>query len=249
MKEKIKTYKNSNNPFLKVIYNFLLYPYKTYQFITNSRVRNEYISSLTNKDQNQVSTFTKENRYPTLFKITKEYFKKQNKPFKKINILSYGCSTGEEVKTLNDYMSNSNITGIDINKWCIKQAKNKYKNSNFLFTSKFNEIETKKYDAIFALAVLQYTINRTAKENSIAQKFLFEDFEREVIKLDKLLKPNGLLIIDHADFNFLDTEISNNYLTLEVENNLIKRNRPLFDKNNKISNILNLNYRLFVKQI
>jgi len=224
----------------------LKYPYRVYQFVSNNRFRNEIISSIINKkEQNQISTYTKENRYPILFNIVKEYFEKQNKSFNELKVLSYGCSTGEEVKSINDYMPNAKITGIDINKWCINQAKKKYKNDNFIFVNYFDELKKEKYDVIFALAVFQHTINRKAKNNEKAQIFLFKDFKREIKKLDKLLNLNGLLIIDHTDFNFLDTKPSKNYKILNVDDNLIKRKRPYFNMYNVNigSNIISRIYR------
>ncbi len=248
MKEKIKKYKNINNNFKQLIYKSLLYPYKTYIFITNSRIRNEKISALINKkQQKQISSYTKENRYPVLFQITKKYFETKNTKYCDLKILSYGCSTGEEVKTLNDYLPGAKITGVDINKWCIKQAKKKYTNNNFTFTNNFDKIENEKFDAIFVLAVLQNTINRTAKNNTVAQKFLFSDFNNEIVKLDKILKTGGLLIIDQTDFNFLDTEISKKYKVLNDKRNLITRNRPIFNNNNiKTNNTFKLN-RIYIK--
>ena len=49
---------------------------------------------------------------PTIFSACRDYFDgKQD-----LKILSYGCSTGEEVLTLRQYFPNAHIIGADINK-------------------------------------------------------------------------------------------------------------------------------------
>ena len=76
LKENIKNYKNNSNFILRIIYFVLLVPYRFFLVTVNSRVRSENISKLLNKEQNQVSSFTKENRYPILFRLGKDYFNK-----------------------------------------------------------------------------------------------------------------------------------------------------------------------------
>ncbi len=101
------------------------------------------------------------------------------------------------------------------------------------------------YSAIFCLAVLQHSQNRSNIET--ARKFTFKRFEQQIILLDKKLKPGGLLFIDNCDFNFLDTAVSSKYTILAVENNNIIRDRPLFSPSNqKLTNQTN-NKRVFVK--
>lgn len=52
--------------------------------------------------------------------------------------------------------------------------------------------------------------------------------------LDKKLKPGGLLVINHADFRFSDTHVSQNYKPLApFKQNNLTRNRPVFDRNNR----------------
>jgi len=65
--------------------------------------------------------------------------------------------------------------------------------------------------------------------------------------LDKKLKTGGLLFIDNSDFNFLESKIVYKYFPLQMDNNKVLRERPLFNKsNNKIGNGREI-YRFFKK--
>ena len=66
----------------------------------------------------QVSAATLYNRYPDVFECAQEVaefnFRGVNRP---LNILSFGCSSGEEVKTLHElYFPSATITGVDIHR-------------------------------------------------------------------------------------------------------------------------------------
>lgn len=261
LRKTLSSYKYSQNWTKKAVYK-ILHPLNLFVYLfkcsLNERSRNEVIRPLLTKRRLkhylQEPTTTAENRYPDLFKISQNYFSINQKGadyLKKLCLLSYGCSTGEEVKTLNDYFPGAQITGIDINKWCIEKAQQKFKNDNFKFLQNINGIENviykQQFDAIFALSVLQHTINRS-KNNDVARKVLFQDFERKVIKFNSMLKAGGLLVIDNTDFNFLDTKISLNYYPLDVQGNLIKTDRPVFDVNNKKIGETFFLFRIFVKK-
>jgi 2-polyprenyl-3-methyl-5-hydroxy-6-metoxy-1,4-benzoquinol methylase len=261
LRKTLTSYKDSQNRTKKAIYrilhplNLLVYLFKS---LLNEKSRNDVIRPLLTKRKLrhylQEHTTTSENRYPDLFKISQNYFSinQENTDYlKKLCLLSYGCSTGEEVKTLNDYFPGAQITGVDVNKWCVQKAQQKYKNNNFTFLQNVNGIENifceLQFDAIFALSVLQHTINRSSN-NDFARKVFFQDFERKVTKFNKILKPGGLLVIENTDFNFLNTKISSSYYPLDVQGNLIKTNRPVFDVNNKKIGETFLLFRVFVKK-
>lgn len=147
-------------------------------------------------------------------------------------------------------MPQAHILGVDINPWCIRQARKKSKNPNHLFTHRLSkEFErADEFDAIFCMAVFQRTENRTNDDNSLADGFLFEQFENEIKMLDKKLKPGGLIIIDNSDFRLMDTSVSKQYEPLaSFDQNKIIRNRPVFDRNNRKISDKNEAYRVFVK--
>ncbi|MGG7620247.1 hypothetical protein [Bacillus coreaensis] len=64
------------------------------------------------KNVHQTTSLTYMDRYPKIFTACQKYFEGKED----IKILSYGCSTGEEVLTLRRYFPNAQIIGVDINK-------------------------------------------------------------------------------------------------------------------------------------
>ncbi len=194
----------------------------------------------------QRSSFTMPDRYPLVFAACAQYLQAIAHP----RLLSFGCATGEEAATLGKYMPDAEITGTDVNEWCIKACKNKYSDSRFVFLLRDSDVYNKcsGFDAIFCMAVFQHTANRLNKNNETARGLTFSQFEEEINILDTKLNPGGLLVIDNCDFSFEDTSVARQYKPLEFINNRISRARPLFDPNNrKIAETQN-NYRVFVKE-
>jgi len=246
LKEKIKQFKYSDNPFKKQIFYVLKPCWIILKLLTDARLRSEFLGKLKNNKQHyQISTFTKSNRYPLLFEQAKLYLQNIASP----KILSFGCSTGEEVTTLAEYMPNATLIGVDINQWCIKQCIKNNKLTNQQFYHRFSrEFESLTgFDAIFCMAVFQRPENRLNINNQVAVGFSFETFEKEIEILDAKLKPGGLMIIDNADFSFQDTKIADGYTPLQFERNQLLRNRPLFGPNHQKIAEKTFLYRVFKK--
>ena len=97
IRTRLRKLKDSKNHLGKVLFKILYLIWSIIKFIINPRYRSEQISRIRyTKQIIQVSTFTKENRYPILFKQIAEELKDIENP----KILSFGCSTGEEVFSL-----------------------------------------------------------------------------------------------------------------------------------------------------
>jgi hypothetical protein len=247
LKEKVKRYKDSVHISQRFIYYILKNLRMPYLLLTNSRLRVELVAKWKNKSNyHQISTLTVSNRYPLLFKECTLYLQNMENP----QIISFGCSTGEEVRTLGQYLPSAIIYGIDISNWCIKQSKKLNQSfTHFFYNRTSLEFESiQNVDAIFCMAVFQRTEDRLPGNKNDTKLFKFSAFEEEIVLLDKKLKKGGLLIIDFSDFNFMDTIVATNYAPLDFENNQFLRKQPLFDKNNhKIADEKFL-YRVFVKQ-
>lgn len=214
-------------------------------FLVSKDYRNNYFTVLKyRRHYHQRSSFTSYNRYPDLFSICKNYFSHEER----VNILSFGCSTGEEVFTLNSYLPKAKITGVDINKFCLKKAVKKNNNPNISFVHSLSDdyLTCKNFSAIFCLAVLQHPENRDSS-TKIAEKFTFSQFEKQLIELDSKLKAGGIFFIDYCDFNFLDTIIAKKYEPLMVSNNKVVHERPSYNSNNLKISSKNGNYRAFIK--
>jgi len=242
----INSFKNKNQSIYRVLYYIILRVYLLLKLIFVRRYRAKKFTKLIYKNKlHQSSIFTQNNRYPFLFNTCKNLFEKIKEP----HILSFGCSTGEEVNSIRNYISSAHLYGVDINNYCIKQCKRKYSHENNIFTHPNSLIYKgiNQLDAIFCLAVFQDSKNRHDEQIVKSKQYLFNQFQSQLMELDSMLKIGGLLFIDHSDFNFLETVISSDYKILDINNNRITRKRPLFNKyNEKVSNQSTL-FRIFIK--
>jgi trans-aconitate methyltransferase len=228
--------------FYKVLWSF----YNVYRFIAIPSYRSRILHSIWfRKHYHQFSNFTKIDCYPSLFQMAKQEFDTFEHP----KILSFGCSTGEEVATLSKYIPHASIVGVDINTWCLKEANRKYASENrkFLHSHSPEFLSLKDFDAIFCLAVFQHSENRHNKDCK-ESAYPFEQFESQLKQLDDKLKSKGLLFIDHCDFNFLETNLMLNYQIAKFDKNQKIRQRPIFNrKNQKIAEYQNL-FRVYQKK-
>ena len=234
------------NPVFNIIYRVLAGCNFFGRVLVNARFRSEVLTRLKYKERHfQGPTYTLKDRSPVIFTQCEKYLQRVSCP----KLLSFGCSTGEEVFTLAEYMPNASIIGVDINEWCIKQCARKNKSEKLHFYHRFaGEFDAEfDFDAIFCIAVFQRGENRSFKDR-ITEGFTFQQFEDEVAMLHTKLKPGGLLIIHHSDFSFLDTKIADDYAPLSFEENKKRYNRPLFDRNNLRISETNEYYRVFVRQ-
>lgn len=197
------------------------------------------------KHYHQSRSYTYENRYPALFAICKEYFKDREN----VKILSFGCSTGEEVYSINSYLPQATIIGTDLNHYNLRQCNKKETKEHIRFIHSLSEEyqQSCNFDAIFCMAVLQHINNRHGV--NMATKFTFQQFEEQLIALDEKLKVDGLLFIDQTDFDFLQTSIHSRYSPLEAEGSRTVSNRPLFNSNNVKVSEKNDCYRVFLKKV
>jgi SAM-dependent methyltransferase len=144
--------------------------------------------------QNQKSNATKINRYPEIFREIKSII-----PCPK-QILSFGCSTGEECITLQKYYFNDiEIIGLDINEQIIKNNQNINKYKNIKYYSKVDNINEKS-DLIFANSVL-------CRWPETEGEYTFETFENTLKIVDSLLNENGYLCIYNSKYLFTETKL------------------------------------------
>lgn len=154
---------------------------------------------------------TEINRYPLLFGNA-YLFRTQNMS-KQIKILSFGCSTGEEISTLNEYFSDDLIFGCDINLDAVKVAQNKFRNfeSIMIFESNLNNLEKYgPFDIIFANSVLCINTN---KSNILKEGFPFHTFESIILNLARLLSNQGILCLYNTSYFPDESDIFNNIVS------------------------------------
>lgn len=113
----------------------------------------KYMQWFKGKEIHQSAPFTCMDRYPVIFTACRDYFiGKQD-----LKILSFGCSTGEEVLTLRRYFPHARIVGAEINRHSLSLCKKLPVDEKieFIYSSRREIQKHGKYDAIFCMAVLQ----------------------------------------------------------------------------------------------
>lgn len=159
----------------------------------------------------QTTNATHYDRYPEIFSvvssIAKSFESFQNRS---LNILSFGCSFGEEVKVFEEkYFQNHNIFGVDINESCINKCNTLGLKSKFYTTENFNELDL-KFDIIFCMSVLCKMVD-CINETPL----LFSEFNETCEYLDSKIIHNGYFIDYNSNYSFLDSSIGYKYIPIE----------------------------------
>lgn len=169
-------------------------------------------------------------RYPELFAALRGSLEGMPQP----RILSYGCSTGEEILTLRSYIPSARLAGIEINAHRLNQARRKVRDREVQFwvAGSIDEADAGMFDAITCLSVLH---RRETLHNWPADPtphMSFATFERAVLDLDRHLRPGGILLLDHMSFRFSDTSLAPGYTALPASS---PDGAPLkrYDRNNQ----------------
>lgn len=177
------------------------------------------------------------NRYPEIFKYCYEYNPKPK------NVLSFGCSTGEEVETLSMFFGESNIYGVDINHSSLESCRLKFKYIDRIKTG--SVIQDMKYDLIFCMSVFcKWPDTKDLEDCSGLYKFT--KFEQEINKIDKYIDLGGVLIIYNSNFLFSQTDLYYKYKSIGNfrESGFVQK----FDRENK-KTTNDYTECIFVKQI
>jgi len=181
----------------------------------------------------QTTVLTWMDRYPQVFSACRDYFGARPD----LRILSFGCSTGEEVITLRSYFPSAWITGAEINPRSLAVCRKRAVDDRIAFVySAADEIRKHgPFDAIFCMAVLQRTPHTVEGEGvtSLKDIYPFEKFDRQVSELDALLKVDGLLVVRHTQYRVRDATAGARYTPLDVPDLAMDRG-PLFDRKSNL---------------
>lgn len=179
----------------------------------------------------QLTSTTSYNRYPEIFTAVRKLFKNDNTA--DLKILSFGCSTGEECFTLNEYFPGAAIIGADISWINLIRAvwRNRHKNIGFVYSSSKNLRAHAPYHIIFCMSVL-CRWEDTKDLDDCGHIYPFEKFHATVTELASLLAEGGILVIYNSNFRFEDTDIFSNFeiIPAPVNNSGFVHK---FDRNNK----------------
>ena len=148
----------------------------------------------------QTSPQTAEERYPELFELAKHQLPAA------MRILSFGCSTGEELISLRRRFPRATITGAEINSRSRRIAKQRLRRDNAIEVVPPAAIDG-DFDVIFALAVFQRDPHKIIEMEvaNLAPFYPFVRFDRTLCDLVNRLRPGGLLCVANAQYRVEDS--------------------------------------------
>lgn len=148
----------------------------------------------------QTSTDTAVDRYPELFDLIAKLKPQAER------ILSFGCSSGEELQSLSSRFPSAEIVGAEINARARRLARRLNRGNRCIRVVRPNGIEG-SFDVIFALAVLQREPHKIAAMDvsDLTPFYPFARFDEGVSKLVRSLRPRGILCVDHAHYRVEDS--------------------------------------------
>jgi SAM-dependent methyltransferase len=179
---------------------------------------------------------TKPDRYPEFFAFVADSLKEVAAP----RLLSFGCSTGEEVFSLRSYLPNAHITGLDINSRAIAVAERQLAcrphdpDIRLVCAGSMANEDDASYDAIFAMAVLRNGELEVSRPPRCDQVIDFAQVERTVSDLARCLKPGGLLVIWYCQFRFADMAVSSQFDVVMSSDRGGWANWPLYGPDNHL---------------
>ena len=198
-----------------------------------SRTRLSFAAS--RPGQFQPYNHTLPDRYPWLFKFATESLGTGNA----CQLLSFGCSRGDEVFALRDHFPAANIKGIDISPQNIQVCRERARQRHLRDISFGVAADTfmepgQHYDAIFCLAVLCHGDLSTNGATRCDPLISFAQFSRVVEGFAYCLKPRGLLLLLTTNFRFGDTDTARDFdVVLEADPERLAPD-VLFDRNNAL---------------
>jgi len=162
--------------------------------------------------QHQLKASTRLDRYPELMSFVRDRIGHGNPAPR---ILSFGCSTGEECLTLHQYFPAARIVGVDINTALLNHARRSCQHLldrkvSLYHSSKLDDEPDGAFDVIFCMSVLlRHPDTKTLQD--CGHIYPFTDYDDEVIRLDRVLRVGGFLVIQNSTFRFADSSVSGRY--------------------------------------
>lgn len=196
----------------------------------------------------QPNNDTGADRYPAIFRFVQSELGAE----RDVRLLSFGCSTGEEVFSLRHYFPRAVVKGIDINRLNIATCRRRSAHDSgisFETAAGTAREPAAVYDAIFCMAVLRHGQLGLPGVTRCDHLIRFEDFAGVVQDFGRCLKPGGLLVIRHSNFRLADAPAGAGFKTiLNVEIPQPER-LPLFGPDNRLLSGVSYPDTVFRKKI
>lgn len=170
-------------------------------------------------------------RYPDLFAALRDQLHDHPAP----HILSFGCSTGEELQTLRHYLPKARLSGLDINRARLRRARRGLADPGVSLVAA-HSIEAAgggNFDAIVCLSVLHRRELVHDWPADPTPHLSFAQFERAVLDFDRHLATRGLLLLYHTVFRFLETSVAPRYEPLFLVDPLSLEPSRRYDRNDR----------------
>jgi hypothetical protein len=151
-------------------------------------------------DVHQTTTYTREDRYPQIFDLAVRLLPEANR------ILSFGCSTGEELVTLRRRFPGVEIIGAEINFRARRIAKRKIADDARIKVVAPNRLKG-EFDLIFALAVLQrepFKVDE-ADIRDLSAIYPFKRFDAAISRLVGMLSTEGVICVANSQYRVEDS--------------------------------------------
>jgi hypothetical protein len=158
--------------------------------------------------QIQEANTTHLNRYPGIFERVATLVGARAPGSAPASILSFGCSTGEEVVSLDTlYLDGCDLMGVDVSDDAIAEAQTKStssRNNRISFHHSRESAYRRPHDVVLALSVLcSWPTTQTLTD--IATIYDYQTFAKQIHLIDALVAPGGYLVIHNANYFFEDT--------------------------------------------
>ena len=209
---------------------------RMHRLLINPRYRSEWLLQQ-RKPKNLFQPFstTAFDRHPKIFSFVAERLSDVPSP----RILSFGCSTGEEAFTLRKYFPDAEIVGIDINPRNIAICKKKLRKSGdgkirFELASSSDFEPAEHYDAVFCMSVLRHGGLGTTRPENCSHLIRFEDFERSIAGLCRIVKHGGFFVIRWSNFRFADTDSAPGFTTVYATAEALRADMPIYGPDNRL---------------
>lgn len=178
---------------------------------------------------------TRADRYPFIFAFVQGQLGAE----RAMNILSFGCATGEEVFSLRRYFPAATVKGIDINPGNVAVARRRSRalpdaQVSFECKSSTAEETAEIYDAIFCMAVLRHGSLGEPGVTRCDHLLRFEDFAAAIADFHRCLKPGGLLIVRHSNFRVCDAPVGAKFETILSVPIPGPKQTPIFGPDNQL---------------
>ncbi len=152
----------------------------------------------------QPYTLTGEDRYPAVFDALARHLAALAEP----RILSFGCSSGAEVRALRRRMPAAWITGLDLNRVMIARARKADPDPRSTYRCAGAPAPGERFDAVLAMAVFRHGDLEATRPDSCAAVLPFARFADGLAMLDRHLAVGGWLALYNQQFRLADTPLA-----------------------------------------